>query len=146
MATDTQIDEMLAREAIRDLPILYCHYVRTGNLKAMMDLFSDEPEAVMPQEVGMGRMPFGGSFKGRAKLEELLTAAFKNTKPFPFVHNHVIDVQLPDKGTGWVYSEIRDEHDNLRTAQIVIYEDDYIKENGKWKFKRRKLNSQPIPK
>ena len=37
---DRAIDDLLDREAIRELPVRYCHCVRTRNLEAMLDLFA----------------------------------------------------------------------------------------------------------
>jgi hypothetical protein len=33
----------------------------------------------------------------------------------------------------------------LRTASIVVYEDDYVKENGRWRFQKRALGLTEIP-
>ena len=56
----------------------------------------------------------------------------------------LIDLQGPDKATGFVYAEFRSGTQGLRMTHVGVYEDTYVKESGRWKFKQRKLTSTPI--
>lgn len=139
---DKRIDEMLDREAIRDLPVRYCHYVRQKDVEAVLDLFSDN----CVFDVGDG----GGDLIGKAKhsgkdvMRTFFSEGFVRVDPWPFVHNHVVNLTGPDRAKGWVYMEMRG-GPKLRTASIVVYEDDYVKENGRWRFQKRALTLTGIP-
>lgn len=140
---DQALSDLLDREAIRELPVRYCHYVRTRDL-AMVDLFADDGGFDMPSSV-TGRADVGGVWRGKAALTEVFKAGFERSDPWPFVHNHVVNLEGPDTASGFVYAEIRKGNENMRLVQIVVYEDHYVKERGRWKFKLRKLTSQPVP-
>jgi hypothetical protein len=140
---DKQIDDMLDREAIRDLPVRYCHFVRQKNVKAVLDLFSEN--AVFDVAVGADDFIADGAHTGKATIEKVFSTGLDKIDPWPFVHNHVIDLQGNDRAKGWVYAEIRIGTEKMRAAQIVVYEDDYVKENGRWKFHKRALTLTPIP-
>ena len=141
---EQQIGDLLDREAIRELPVRYCHYVRTRNLAPMLDLFADDGGFEMPASVSSTSM-MNGVFKGRTQLAEVFSAGFERSDPWPFVHNHIVDLKGPERASGFVYVELRMGLEQMRATQIVVYEDDYVKEQGRWKFKSRKLNGTPIP-
>ena len=141
---ERQISDMLDREAIRELPVRYCHYVRTRNLERMLDLFAEDGGFEMDENV-TGKAGTGGTWYGGAALAEVFRAGFARSDPWPFVHNHVIELEGPDRATGFVYAEVRKGDQQMRLVQIVVYEDDYVREKGRWKFARRKLNSTPVP-
>lgn len=73
--------------------------------------------------------------KGAADLRELYTRALK-AGPLPFGHNLVIDVLSSNEARGRVVVELRTIND-LSVQQIVVYEDNYVKIDGQWKFRRR---------
>ena len=73
--------------------------------------------------------------KGAGPLRELYLRAL-SAGPLPFGHNHVVDLLGPDRARGRVAVELRTVA-NFDVQQIVMYEDDYIKIDGKWKFLRR---------
>mgnify|MGYP003577250876 CR=1 FL=1 len=141
---DRQIDAMLAREAIRDLPVRYCHCVRTRDLETMLDLFADDGIVEMPKGVAASSAN-GGVFQGREALSQVFTAGYTRSDPWPFVHNHVVNLHGDDRASGFVYAEIRKSDEAMRVTLIVVYEDEYVKERGRWKFARRKMNGTPIP-
>jgi hypothetical protein len=141
---EQQVSDMLDREAIRELPVRYCHYVRTRSLEPMLDLFADDGGFEMPASVASQAVE-SGVFRGKQQLAEVFQAGFQRSDPWPFVHNHVVDLQGPDRATGFVYAEIRMGTQRMRTVQIVVYEDEYVKVDGRWKFRLRKLNGTPVP-
>jgi hypothetical protein len=141
---EQQLASLLDREAIRELPRLYCHYVRTRALNPMLELFSDDGGFEMPSP-GSHAPLAGGVWTGRAALAEVFQAGFVRSDPYPFVHNHIVDLTGPETATGFVYAEVRMGNQNMRAALVVVYEDEYVKERGRWKFRFRKLNLTPIP-
>ena len=141
---DQQLSDLIDREAIRELPVRYCHCVRTSSLEPMLELFSEDGGFEMPSNDAPGSMK-GGVWKGQKALAEVFQAGFQGSDPWPFVHNHIVNLHGPDRASGFVYAEIRFGTQKMRQVMVVVYEDDYVKERGRWKFKFRKLNMTPIP-
>jgi hypothetical protein len=141
---EQQLANLLDREAIRELPRLYCHYVRTRALHPMLELFADDGGFEMPSPGTPGSMA-GGVWTGREALAAVFQAGFVRSDPYPFVHNHIVTLLGPDTASGFVYAEVRMGSQNMRAALVVVYEDAYVKERGRWKFRFRKLNLTPIP-
>ena len=137
---DQEINGLLDREAIRQLPILYCHYVRTRNIEAILDLYADDAVFDMP-----ANMAVGGVRSGKAAIEETFRDNLEEMDPCPFTHNHVVDLKGPDLATGFVYTEFRMGSQDYRVTHMGVYADEYVRERGRWKFGSRRLTSTPIP-
>jgi hypothetical protein len=137
---DRQIDELIDREAIRQLPARYCHFVRTRNIEAIIDLYAEDGVFDMP-----ANMAEGGVRSGKAAIEETFRRGLVELDPWPFTHNHVIDLLDASRASGFVYVEFRLGTQNYRTTHIGVYEDAYVKEDGRWKFQSRKLTSVVVP-
>ena len=95
---ETQVQEMLDREAIRDLPQRYCHYVWQQDVPAVVSLFTPDGEF----DAG-GAQP---TAKGTEALLAAYTQGLASLDPRPFIHNHVIDLE-GDRATGTCYLELR---------------------------------------
>jgi len=134
-----QIEALTDREAIRQLPILYCHYVRTRNLDAVVGLYAKD--CVFKLYGGNGPV---GVHKGAAAIAETFVHAFKNMDPWPFTHNHVVELTGNGRAKGFVYAEIRGGMEGHRVMYLGVYEDEYVKADGTWKFQSRILNLTPI--
>ena len=59
------VQQCLDREAIRDLPARYCHYVRTRNIAGILDLYA--PDGVFDMPANMAQ---GGVREGRDAIAE----------------------------------------------------------------------------
>jgi len=144
------ISEMAARlQRVEDiieidrLEKIYGYYLDNGRFKEVIDLFSDAAEFL---EVGDR-----GVFRGKAGVErffwEYLGRGGQPREPgemaFHMQHQGVIDV-APDGQTAkgrWYCTMIqaRPVEKGGPTRSVLghgVYENDFIKEDGKWKFKK----------
>ena len=138
LAIDRKIQELLDRESLRNLAIRYCHFVRAGEIDKIVDLYADDAGFELPPGLKEG---LSGQHDGRSSIRASLVAGLPLYKPWPFVHNHMIEFLTDDTARGWLHSEVRFGTRNLETGMIVAYEDDYVRERGIWKFKNRKVNA-----
>jgi uncharacterized protein (TIGR02246 family) len=116
-------------EAIRDLARRYAHCVWRKDASAAAQLFSEDGE------MDTGDRPV---IQGRRALIEQYEETFRDATFQPFVHNHVIDLQ-GDRATGTCYLDLRA---TLRSESMIgsgYYDDRYVRVDGAWKFKSRKL-------
>ncbi|PCI44553.1 MAG: hypothetical protein COB51_10015 [Moraxellaceae bacterium] len=125
--TETLIQQLLDREAIRDLPNLYCHHVWQQDIPGIVDLFTEDGW------INMGKRPV----KGHPALLKLYNKALNNLTPRPFIHNHVITLESNEKATGTCYVEIRGVQDNKSMMGAGYYDDVYRKVKGQWKIHSR---------
>ena len=131
--TETLVRELLDREAIRDLPARYCHYVWKGDVEGVVGLFTEDGSMWTSDP----NLPEGT--QGRENLLRGYAAALGDMAPRPFVHNHVVEVQGPDRATGTCYVEIRATREGKRWTGAGWYDDEYVKVGGEWKFRSRRL-------
>lgn len=141
---EAQVAGLRDREAIRGLPIAYCHYVWKADAEALAGLFTKR---------GRLEVPDGFAPNGEVVGAEALLAFYRlgvaglvaGIDPRPFVHNHHLELLGEDLARGYVYAEIRNGHQAFRVTQMVVYEDTYAREDGVWKFAERKLELTQVP-
>lgn len=136
----SDVDGLLDREAIRQLPIVYCHYVRNKDIKGIVSLFTPDGEVILSSNIGQG-----AGAKGAEALTSFYEKSIAGADPWPFTHNHYIEMLGPDRAKGFVYVELRYGSQNYRTATIGVYEDEYEKKDGAWKFRSRKYDGVQVP-
>jgi hypothetical protein len=120
-------------EQIRDLPRRYAHLVWQGKPIETVDLFcADGSVDLGPNDGGLiqGRENLRAIYSEKVGTEEMML--------HPFVHNHVIDLN-GDEATGTAYIDLRCVKEGESLMGSGYYEDHYVRENGRWKFKARKL-------
>jgi hypothetical protein len=125
-----ELQGLLDREAIRDLPLLYCDRVWHNDIDGLVRLFSRDGEFAMV---------FKGK-KSRAVGHSAMRKIYRQGLSFgprPFIHNHVIELTGPDTATGRCYLDLRSTEQNLDIVGAGYYHDDYVKVRGVWKFARR---------
>ena len=130
---ETLVQEMADREAIRDLPLKYCHYVWKKDVSAIVNLFTED-----------GEFDAGGAqlaAKGRAALLKAYQEGLSTLEPHPFIHNHVFELQGADRATGNCYLDLRAVRDGQSIIAGGYYDDEYAKVNGEWKFRSRKFHT-----
>jgi SnoaL-like domain len=136
------MEELLARvqvlediEAIRKLKATYCYLCDAGlederNRNQLIAHFSDNAKV----DFGMGP---ASMFEGKAGLEIFFGQVVPSGVSFcmHMVHNPIIDV-TGDRATGKWYYEAPTTDASTNRAQWMAgtYEEEYVRENGKWKF------------
>ena len=130
---EKRIQRLEDLDAIRDLPRRYAHLVWQGKALETVELFSiDGAVDLGPND--------GGRIEGRENLRAIYSEKVGTDQMMlqPFVHNHIIDLQ-DDTATGTAYLDLRCTKDGESLMGSGFYEDSYIREEGRWKFKERRL-------
>lgn len=94
--------------------------------EALLGMFTEDGEFHMGDH----------AWRGRAELRKLYVDQVGNIGPKPFIQNHVIEVQ-GDAATGNCAVEIRVVENGESVTACGHYDDEYRRENGRWKFARR---------
>ena len=131
--TATLLQEVIDREAIRDLPLRYCHSVWQKDLDGYANLFTEDGSMSATD-------PSLPHAQGRAGLRKMIGEGLDTMKPRPFIHNHVIELLGPDRAKGTCYVEVRLLKDGKKCLMSAWYNDEYAKVGGEWKFKSRRIN------
>ena len=133
-STETLVQEVIDREAIRNLPLQYCHCVWQKDLDGYANLFTEDGafgtnDPTLPKA------------RGRANLKAMIGGQLDVSKPRPYIHNHVIELLGPDKAKGTCYVEVRLLRDGKKWLMTGWYNDEYAKVNDEWKFKSRQITT-----
>ncbi len=131
--TDGAHDSMAASadiEAIRDLANRYAHHVWRKEIGAIVDLFAED---------GALETPALPPIRGRHALLDAYRRMFEEDEFYPFVHNHVIDLDGEVAG-GTCYIDLRAVMRGERLSAWGYYDDRYIRIDGSWKFTTRSVN------
>ena len=126
-----QLQQLLDREAIRDLAARYAHLVWQNQPLATVDLFSADGVVDLGAD--------GGTIEGQQALRAIYSEKVSSMMLHPFVHNHIIELD-GDRANGIVYIDLRCIRDGRSLIGSGYYEDQYVRDNGAWKFRYRKLN------
>ncbi|MGE0821901.1 MAG: nuclear transport factor 2 family protein [Candidatus Binatia bacterium] len=129
-ALEAQVRELNDREAIRALRFRYHECVNETKLAEIPDLFSED-----------GDLDFGylGKAKGKTELKKFFDALPKLLSFVKqFIHNHVVTV-AGETGSGFSYLEAKSVSKGESFLVAARYDDEYVKENGHWKFKKMHL-------
>lgn len=130
MDNEAALRFLLDTEEIRNLARRYAHCVWQSDAAGAAALFAEN-----------GVMETGelGILEGRAAIREAYEETFAASDFRPFVHHHVLEIQ-EDVATGTCYLELK----GSAKGQLIVgwgyYEDDYIRIDGVWYFRRRRLN------
>lgn len=130
MATD--VAGLLAREAIRDLPLRYCDCVWRNDIDGLVGLFTGE---------GSFTAVFNGkekTFSGRAELKKMFEGGL-GISPRPFIHNHVVELAGDGFATGRCYLDLRSARKDMEILGAGYYEDAYVQTPQGWRFQSRRF-------
>jgi hypothetical protein len=128
-----KLQAMLDREEIRQLTESYCHYVWQKD-SAIADLFTEDGAFV-----GNAKRP-ETAVRGREALKAEYARILDRTGPKPFIHNHVITFEGPDRATGFCYLDVRIVIEGQPQNRLAYYNDTYLRVDGAWRFKERVCN------
>lgn len=139
-AGQRQIQELLDREAIRQLSVDYCNLVRTRDYDGLGLLFAKNATFKFSDNLG-----HSGAFNGRDAIKAFYRKSVAGSDPWPFTANYQVELVADGTATGSVYVEIRSGTQNYRVTHIGIYRDHYVREDGVWRFKIREFSAIAVP-
>ena len=127
------IERLQARAGISDLITAYCIHFDDQNWEAFATLWTDDAAFVVEDH----------AFEGKQTVLEFLTTCL----PQGYVSKHMISqslIELADDGLSahartdvvWIAA-------NFKNAIVGRYNDDIVRQDGKWKFRRR--HETPVP-
>lgn len=129
-ALEGAVQTLRDQEALRALRYRYHECINEGKYDEIPGLFTED-----------GALDFGylGKANGQAELVKFFQGVSKLlTFVKQFIHNHVVQVQ-GDKGTGLSYLEARSVAKGESYMVAARYDDEYVRQNGQWKFKSMNL-------
>jgi len=127
---EKNIQRLADLEAIRDLARRYAHFVWQERSLDVVELFAAD---------GVMDMGEDGAIEGRDNLRAVYSKKVGGEMMLhPFVHNHVIDLD-GDEASGTCYLDLRCTREGESLMGSGYYEDGYVRVEGEWKFKSRKL-------
>jgi len=132
-----EIDRMVDRDAIRELPITYCYYVHKKDIDGIVGLFTSDGKLVLSADLGSGA-------EGTQALTALYKKSIADADPWPANYNHHIELLGNNRAKGSIYAEIRYGSHGYKTVAIGVYEDEYQKVDGAWRFKSRIFKSHSV--
>lgn len=131
----SDLDILVAKEAIRELSHRYFLYADTNNFGAISELFADE---CVFDESCLG---FPIKFS-RASVRDFYESDTPGTLAFAahFVTNEILTVLDADRAEGTIYVLFEGGLiDGSRVKLLAYFEDTFVREHGHWLFKSRKL-------
>lgn len=136
------LDDLLAREGIRDLVARYNSYGDTGRFDPLRELFADD--AVMELSVERGDRTIHSGlddvmtiFTGaRDRVDEQVERSGA-TYIRHFTATHQIDLVDADHATGRCYFAVIIDRGLDHWGRYI---DDYVRIDGHWKFQRRRVD------
>lgn len=129
--TDELVRELLDREAIRDLPVLYCDCLRRRDVDGLLGLFTDDATFVMKG------IEVQAVSRGRAEIRRMHEKALAETNPRLFVHTQIVNLLGVDRATGRCSVEVRNMTVTMESLGLGYFEDEYAKVGDQWKFVSR---------
>ena len=132
LAWQARIEELEAREQIKELPAKYVWASARADVPAMMDLFTDD--AVFEPPNPAGRVEYKGKAAIRGALEQSVT---KPGGILALIHNHTVEV-AGDTATGAcvMYNPIFPKEHGVF---VGYYHDAFRRENGTWLYTARRF-------
>lgn len=129
---ESSLQDIIDREAIRTLPVLYCHYIWHANIDGFVNLFTADGSVSTSD-------PTLPDAQGSNELRKMITDVLETMKSKPFIHNHVVELLGPNQAKGYCYLEVCLLRDGNPWKMVAWYDDAYVKVEGEWKFKSRKI-------
>lgn len=119
-----------AREAIRELAMVYCHLLDARSLDAVAELFVPDGTLVTPGTCSTGCAEIRGFYEERMSKFELT---------FHYPHTHVIKDLDEQTAAGVVTAHAEHGIGGACLLAALRYDDLYEKKAGSWRFRRREI-------
>jgi uncharacterized protein (TIGR02246 family) len=133
------LDELLAREAIRDLIARYNANADSGRFDQVVELFAPDAAIELPGEVHEGRVAIDAMF--RSVRERVMEATPAELTPHLRHFTSTLQIDLEDA-----------DHARSRCYFAVLmpqgldhwgrYVDDFVRTDGVWRFARRRVTTE----
>jgi len=122
----TDLEVLLARDAIRELPLRYAKAIETRDVEMMVALFASDAR-------------FGAYGTGPDACRSLMGDLMADSLfAVTLVTNHVIELDDADYAHGEVWALCFAQLDAGFNEQLLRYEDRYQREGEEWRFLHRK--------
>ncbi len=137
MASLAELERRITRlediEEIKKLKSDYWYYVDKKQWDKLVDLFTED---------AVWKRPDGNNSVGRKALVERIKQRCDPLRTIHQGHQHKIEITSETTATGrWaMYDDLVDIHGNSGFEGWGFYEDEYVKQNGKWKIKTTSLS------
>lgn len=131
---EKQLAELVAREAIRELPQRYCDCVWRDDVEGLANLFTADASFITV--IGDINM----TVSGRENIRDMFAKAL-NIQPRPYIHNHVIELVADGFASGRAYLDLRSARNDMEFLGAGYYEDEYMATPEGWKFHTRKFTA-----
>ena len=126
MTDMSDLDAILARDAIRELPLRYAKAIETRDVDAMAELFAADAR-------------FGAYGTGPDACRRLMSALMADSLfAVILVTNHIVELEDADRAHGEVWALCYAQTDGGFNEQLLRYDDRYTREQGTWRFLHRK--------
>ena len=128
---DLRLQRLLDENDIRNLTSRYCLYIWTRDIR-VVELYSEDGE-------------FGTSGPGHEAVRATYARIFDrpaNILGLPYIHNHVIEFDGPDRARGFCALDLRRATPEGKAAfSASYYDDEYVRMDGVWKFRSRQAHN-----
>lgn len=84
------------------------------------------------------------TYTGTAELESVIELVTRYAGTFHVMANHIVVVEADGRATGTAYCHAHhlSEDEDQDTLMLICYKDDYMLDNGVWRFARRRVMRQ----
>ena len=133
-SVEAEMQKVIDRESIRNLPLQYCHYVWQQDLDGYVNLFTEDGSFSTDD-------PSLPGAQGQEGLRKMISSGLDEMKPRPFIHNHVIELLDSKQAKGTCYVEVHMNREGKKWEMKGWYNDEYAKVDGEWEFKSRRITT-----
>jgi ketosteroid isomerase-like protein len=132
---ERRVDDVVDRDAIRELVAEYCRLVVRRDAEGLVGLFTDDASLVthFPEGSGQDDIETHGAADLRKAYDDVGPIG-----PKPCIHNHIIELD-GDQARGFCSVEIRLVQEGVAYTGSGHYEDEYRRVGSDWRFRRREI-------